>query len=63
MMPNGFVGVEFGRILGEPMGMQTRMFSEELPDHRSLMVLAVIPQQNYMVAQVSEQLSEEGDHF
>jgi len=63
VVPNGFVRVEFGRIHGEPIGMQTRMFSEELPDRRSLMVLAVVPQQNYMAAQVLEQLSEEGDHF
>lgn len=63
VVPNGFVGVEFGRISWEPMSMETRMLSEELSDCRPLMVVAVIPQQNYMAAQVFEQLSEEGNHF
>lgn len=63
VVPDEFVGVEFGRIAREPVGVQTWMSSDELPDHRSLVVVTTVPQQNYMAAQVFEQLPEEGDHF
>jgi len=56
-------GLSSGAYPREPMSMQTWMLSEELPDHWPLMVVAVIPQQDYVAAQVFEQLSEEGDHF
>jgi hypothetical protein len=43
-MPHEFIRVEFGRISWEPVGMQPRVFSKELPDHRSFVVVAVVLQ-------------------
>ena len=43
VVPDEFIGVEFGRVTREPVGMQTRVSSEELPDFRPLVVVAAIP--------------------
>jgi len=63
VIPDEFVGVEFRRIPREAMRMQTPMSAEELPDRRPLMVVAAIPQQDYVAAQVFGQLPEESDYF
>ena len=63
IIPDEFVGVEFGRIPREPIGVQTPMASEKLFDQGSLMGIAAVPQKNHVAAQVFEQLPQEGDHF
>lgn len=41
--PDEFVGVEFGRVAGEPMSMQARVLTQELLDRWSLMLVTTIP--------------------
>lgn len=63
VIPDEFVGVELRCIPRKAVRMQTRMSAEELPDRRPLMVVAAIPQQDYVATQVFGQLPEESDHF
>ena len=63
MIPDKFVGVEFGRIPRESMGVQTGMLSKELLDPACLVGIAAVPQKDHVAAPVFEQLPQEGDHF
>ena len=56
MIPDEFVGVEFGRIPGEPIGVPTGMLSQELLDPGPLRGIAAVPPKDHVAAPVLEQL-------
>jgi len=63
VIPDQFVGVEFGRVPREGVGVQTGTLFQKLLDARCLMGVGAVPQEDHVVAQVFEQLPEEGHHL
>ena len=60
LVPDPFVGVEFGGVAGEVFDMKTRMPTQEATHLIPFVNLAVIPEQNDLAAQMSEKMAQKG---
>lgn len=59
VVPDEFIGIEFGRISRKPVGVQARVRAEKLLDHDPFMGPAGIPKQDHGAPEVLEQMAEE----
>jgi len=62
IVPHLLDGIEFGSILGEEFGVESRVIQQQLADDRSFVNLALVPEKNDRTAQVLEEVPKERRH-
>lgn len=59
LAPDTFIGIEFRRIRGEAFQMETRVSAAEAPDRFAFVRFAIVPDDDEVAAQMTEQVAQE----
>jgi len=62
VLPDLFDGIEFGRVSWKPINVQTWIHCSELCNDRSFMNASIVPNQNDIASQVTEETAEESSY-
>lgn len=56
LLPHPFVGIQFRRVAGQELDMQSRMAFQERLDLRAFVDLSVVPQQHHRAGHVAQEM-------